>query len=171
MLSKIFTTKCFGSKDKEKIDHYPELQNLSFKYNISVLPLFKSFNIDDLHPTTNNVENWITFIIGKDKRYIVANNINYLNINISQNEILNKIGKDGIFDFLNPLWDKTLQGRKLQFFMIYQNKTYFVNTYPYYNNVNIIIGASMFIRPFDTMPAICCRLSFDNNNSKNKKTN
>jgi hypothetical protein len=165
-LVNVFATicKCFRFKSKSKEndnDYYTKLQVISYKYNISILPLPPNFNISDLYPETNNVETWNIFIIGKDKKYVLKKT-NNLNINIPESTIINQSKGSGILEFFDPIWDKTLQGKQLQFFMIYDHRTYFVNTYPYYNDEHDIIGASMFVRPCDKMPTICSRLSFEN---------
>lgn len=150
---------CMGLNDK-KVKYTDELDkkifNLSKEYKISILPISPNFDIENLYPLTDHVESWNIFIVGNDKTYILAN-INDKHIMIPNAESLpNKLGQSVLPEELvilfDGLWCKTLQGKQLQFYMVWNGKLYFVNTYPFYNGVNKIIGAILFMRAFDTMP-------------------
>ena len=54
-----------------------------------------------------------------------------------------------VFD---SVWTKTLQGKQLQFYMVWNSKLYFINTYPFFNGKGKVIGAILFMRAFETMP-------------------
>ena len=95
---------------------------------------------------------WNIFIIGNDKVYILAS-INDFEGFPDTKGILNTnaslVLPDTLKEFFDPVWDKTLMGRQLQFYMIFFGRTYFVNTYPFYNEDKLIIGAIMFVRSFE----------------------
>lgn len=151
--------KCFfgGKKAKyedEEIDK--KIYNLSKQYKISILPINPNFDIDNLYPLTDHVELWNIFIIGNDKTYILANvNDPYMSIP-GVESLPNKQGHNVLPEELallfDSLWTKTLQGKQLQFYIVWNSKLYFVNTYPFYNGQRKVIGAILFMRAFDTMP-------------------
>lgn len=161
-----FVFNCFCAPKPMKDTHdaiFDKIHNLSVKHKISILPTVNKFCLDNLYPKTNQVHTWSTFVIGKDKTYILAH-VNNLDI-ANAEKVLNKKG-DGVLpdifiEFFDPIWDKTLTGSALQFLMIYDNLTYLVNTYPFHNESSHVIGACMFLRLFDTMPPICSRLSLE----------
>jgi hypothetical protein len=133
-----------------------DIYNVSREYKISILPIFPYFEIDNLYPLTDHVELWNIFIVGNDKTYILAN-INDPHIKIpNAKNLANKQGESMIPTELHILfdsiWNKTLSGTKLQFYMVWSGKLYFINTYPFRNGKDKIIGAIMFMRAFDTMP-------------------
>lgn len=135
-----------------------QIYNVSREYKISILPIYPNFEIDNLYPLTDHVELWNIFIIGNDKTYILAN-VNDPHIKIPETQdLLNNHSEDvipmelhAVFD---AIWTKTLSGRKLQFYMVWNGKLYFINTYPFLNGKNKVIGAVMFMRAFETMPEV-----------------
>ena len=48
--------------------------------------------------------------------------------------------------------DKNFERKATQFYMVWNSKLYFVNTYPFFNGKNKVIGAILFMRGFETMP-------------------
>jgi hypothetical protein len=129
------------------------LSNEAQKYNIRTLPVIFGKELTDLYPPSNHVEKWSTLIVGKHKDYILAN-INDIDIPFAS-EMLNRKSSDMLPDeinrFFNHVWDNTLSGNELQFFMLFNNRTFFVNTYHLLNGEHQIIGAVMFMRSLDVM--------------------
>lgn len=152
------------SKANEIINR--NIYNMSEKHNISILPVHMEYEIENLYPKTNMVHTWTTLVVGKDKTYILAN-INFEGIGKCErllNHKANGLLPESFEEFLDPIWDKTLLGKNLQFFMLYNGKTYLVNTYGFHNSSNLIIGACLFMRLFDTLPnsiTSCKRLSME----------
>lgn len=149
---------CFlpsNKKMKQRFEINKNLLELGEKYNISTLPVLIGKEITDLYPITDQVHKWNIFIVGKKKNYIMAHTFD-LDIGVDQSELLNRqadpyLGKE-LNDFFNPVWDKTLEGNDLQFFMLWSGKTYFVNTYVLSNGTRDVIGAIMFIRAVEVLP-------------------
>jgi hypothetical protein len=144
-----------------------KIQALSKKHNISILPILNSYEIQSLYPETSQAHTWSTFIIGKDKTYALTNKYDF-NIESSYNKLFKRTSNgqlhDDLLEFFDPIWERTLKGQQLQFFMIYCSIIYFVNTFALRNDSYNIIGASMFIRSLETMPTISSRISFDDRN-------
>lgn len=162
-LSLVFNCFCAPKTTETKDDIFNKIHTLSNKHNISILPTASTFQLDNLYPKTNQVHTWSTFVIGKDKTYILAN-VNNLEIS-NANTVLNKkaggILPDAFVEFFDPIWDKTLSGVQLQFLMIYDSYTYLVNSYSFKNDMGEVIGACIFMRRFETMPPMCTRTSFE----------
>lgn len=55
---------------------------------------------------------------------------------------------DEVRDVFNHIWDLTLEGCNLQFYIVVSNELYFVNTYTIPNEKGNIIGAILFMRKF-----------------------
>jgi hypothetical protein len=142
---------------QENENNILRIQALSNKHNISILPVVNSYEIQSLYPETNNTHTWSTFIIGKDKTYALTNKYDF-NIESSFNKLFKRTGNgqlhEDLLEFFDPIWERTLKGQQLQFFMIYCSIIYFVNTFALRNDSYNIIGASMFVRSLDTMPTI-----------------
>ena len=150
-----FFSNCFRTPN-EQIILNQQLYNVSRKYKISILPILAGFELENLYPLTDRVEFWNTFVIGNDKTYILANckNLQIPSTDKLLNRTANGILPDELKDFFDPIWDKTLKGTQLQFYIVFNGQTYFVNTYPFLNNKKQVIGAIMFLRLFETMPDI-----------------
>jgi hypothetical protein len=135
-----------------------QIYNVSREYKISILPIYPNFEIDNLYPLTDHVELWNIFIIGNDKTYILAN-VNDPHIQIPKSQDLSNNHSEDVIPtelhaVFDAIWTKTLLGRKLQFYMVWNGKLYFINTYPFLNGKNKVIGGIMFMRAFDTMPEV-----------------
>lgn len=133
-----------------------KIYNVSREYKISILPITPNFDIDNLYPLTDHVELWNTFVVGNDKTYILAS-VNDPHIVIPRvDDLPNNRGKnmlpDELYIMFDTLWTKTLQGKQLQFYMVWNSKLYFMNTYPFFNGKGKVIGAILFMRAFETMP-------------------
>jgi hypothetical protein len=147
---------CTDSVTREEYELNKQLYHVSKKYKISILPIAAGFNLENLYPLTDQVEFWNIFIVGKDKTYILAHCKNLVIPNTDKllNKTADGILPDELRDFFDPLWDKTLKGTQLQFYIVFNGRTYFVNSYPFYNEKKVVIGAIMFFRLFETMPDI-----------------
>ena len=136
-----------------------ELVDVSERYNITTLPVMTGRELVDLYPPTNHVECWNVLIVGKHKNYIL---VNLKDVRIPNSErLLNQQGDPflprQLRDFFNHVWDKTLAGEEMQFFMLWSGKTYFVNTYRFVNGAQDVIGAIMFMRLLELMPDLSTR--------------
>lgn len=142
-------------KDTQVDDMNEKIIKLSKKYNIGILPIRDTCQLTNLYPITDQVHKWNVLIIGNDHTYILSK-IYDLHAFGRDGDIVNEKGKEALpnelHQFFHPIWSKTLTGRKLQFYMIYLGKTYFVNTYPFHNQTGLVIGAIMFLRAFELLP-------------------
>jgi hypothetical protein len=143
----------FNNFFKKKENEINKLYNASKAYNLSVLPISPNYNFDNLFPITNHVEFWSTFIIGSDKSYILCN-VGDSYIKFENKDIVNtkgaKIPKD-LFEFLNNVWDISLGGKNLQFFIVLDSHLYIFNSYCLKNEQGIIIGCTGFMRNFESI--------------------
>lgn len=145
---------CIPKRDKNK-RIMDSLYRVSQKYKISILPIANVYELDNLYPITDRVKEWNTFIIGNDKTYILSN-IGDDKVYIpTDNNIVDTKGvsiPEELFLFLDNVWTHTLKGKQLQFYMILNGQIYLINTYCLYNANGKIIGATLFMRNFDTLP-------------------
>ena len=148
-------------KSKKRIPGYDDgldrkIYQVSREHKISILPITPTFDIDNLYPLTDHVELWNIMVVGNDKTYIMAN-INDPHITLPQARDLTNHKSTNILPselsiMFDSIWDKTLTGKQLQFYMVWNSKLYFINTYPFFNRRNTVIGAILFMRAFETMP-------------------
>ena len=138
---------------RESYEFDKNIYKVTREYKISILPIMADFDIENLYPLTDHVELWNIFIVGNDKTYILANvndpHILIPNINALPNKQAQNILPDELITVFNSIWSKTLTGKQLQFYMVWNGKLYFVNTYPFFNGKNVVIGAIMFMRAFE----------------------
>jgi hypothetical protein len=154
-----FVFNCFCSKvdegankamrDNEFIN---SIVNSGSQHKIYVLPIQNDFELDDLYPKDNHVDKWSTFVVGKDKTYILANSLDFKMGDSLVNHKGTGILPNTIEKFLDPIWNRTLDGNQVQLFMMYDSKTYLLNSYAFKNNNEQIIGACMFMRLVDSLP-------------------
>lgn len=151
---------CSAKKEMKKENSDKELDKkiyeVSREYKISILPITPNFDIENLYPLTDHVELWNIFIIGNDKTYISVNindpHINIPNTGDLRNHQAKNILPDELSHLFDSIWDRTLQGKQLQFYMVWNGKLYFINTYPFFNGRSKVIGAILFMRTFESMP-------------------
>lgn len=151
---------CFGGEARKKaymqkqFDAGKSLVEVGDRYNITTLPVMIGREIVDLYPPTNHVESWNVLIVGKKKNYILVNtkDLDIPNANFLLNNVGDPFLPREVNDFFNHVWDKTLAGHELQFFMVWESKTYFVNTYRFLNGIQEVIGAIMFMRRVEFIP-------------------
>jgi hypothetical protein len=145
---------CFPKKSKNN-DTMSKLYEESRKYKVSILPVSANYQLENLYPITNHVSSWSTFIIGSDKTFILAN-VNSRTIHLDKsNNIVDTKGTglpSELFEFFNLVWDKTLKGNQLQFYLVLNERIYFINTYNFKNENNKIIGSILFMREFASLP-------------------
>lgn len=154
---------CFKQTNKRKPSYSEPLDKriyqVSREHKISILPIVASYDIENLYPLTDQVHLWNTFVVGNDTTYILANICDSAVAQgeyIDQGTLLNKKG-NGIIptdlsQFMDAVWDKTLSGKQMQFFMVWNARLFFTNTYPLFNGSSKVIGAVMFMRSFDSLP-------------------
>jgi sensor histidine kinase regulating citrate/malate metabolism len=102
------------------------------------------------------VELWNIFVVGNDKTYILCS-IKDPFISIPNSGDLINNQASGLIPadlerFLDTIWDRTLVGRQLQFYITWNGRLYFINTFPFFNGKKDVIGAILFMRAFETMP-------------------
>lgn len=152
---------CFGyghrvRKHDDGLDR--NIYNVTREYKISILPIIPEFEIDNLYPLTDHVELWNIFIVGNDKTYILANvkdpHIKLPTADHLPNHCDNNILPHELTAVFDSVWTQTLTGKQLQFYMVWNSKLYFINTYPFFNGQKKVIGAILFMRAFESMPDI-----------------
>ena len=139
---------------KRKDENLNKLYKVSKAYNLSVLPISPDYSFDNLYPITNHVEVWSTLVVGSDKSYILCNvgdeNIKFENKDEIVNTKGSKIPRD-LFLFLNNVWDISLTGKNLQFFIVLDSHLYIFNSYCLKNEKGHIVGCIGFIRNFQSI--------------------
>ena len=158
-----------SKKKQEKEQHrlHQRMRSIGHKYNIAILPVISDYEFENLYPETNQVHQWNILIVGSDKTYIHAS-IYDLEIpeaeSLLNNKGANVLGKE-LNEFFEPVFDSTLEGNRLQFFIIWRKTTYLVNTYPLLNNCDRVVGAIMFIRAYELLPKMSLDMSPKNSSA------
>ena len=166
---------CFWkSKKIQEKELDKKIYHVSKQHKISVLPITPTFDIDNLYPLTDHVELWNIFVVGNDKTYIMTQ-VKDPNIILPEAENLlnrkaNGILPNDLSTFFDTIWDRTLLGRQLQFYIVWNGRLYFINTYPFFNGKRNVIGAILFMRAFDTMPESSLPLTDGLVDAKKKST-
>lgn len=137
-------------KLKDPPEILEDLYDYSKKNDIILIPLVKKYNLENLYPVEDEVEKWNIFVVGNDKTYIQAKAPDFSR-NIKEDEMLNTKGKsymeERIYNFLDKIWDKTLEGKQIQIFVYTFRTLYLLNSYALRNtDNNEIIGAICFMR-------------------------
>lgn len=131
------------------------LRRVTEKHGITILPIptAPTTELDtNLYPLSNQVDKWNIFVVGSDKTYILAN-VNDPIATIPLKDSLPNRKADNIIppemqEFFDAVWDKTLEGEKLQMYVAWNERLFHVNTYPLINQLSNIVGATMFMRAF-----------------------
>lgn len=149
--------KCFcfmrkkTKKDGQKAAYEKRLMSLQFDMDVKVLPFLSFLPLTDIFPQKNHVSEWSVYIIGKNKRLVVAQD----NLHLSDESMLNKKfdsileGKNG--EFFNLVFDMIINGHETQFLMVVNNQLYFANTYTFMNEEKKPIGGILFVRLYSSM--------------------
>lgn len=133
----------------------------SHRHCINILPILPNFDIQNLYPITDAVEKWNILVVGSDKTYILAS-LKDPFIRMEPEDAGDRLpNRQGhhvmpteLNAFFDPVWDKTLTGRQLQFYIIWNDRLYFINTYPFFNQGHDVIGAILFMRAFHAVPRV-----------------
>ncbi len=162
-----FFPSCISKKEKKENERLVQerfesrLKSVGSKYNIAILPVISDYEIENLYPVTDQVHKWNILIVGSDKTYIHAS-IYDLDIPETENLVNNRgttVLSHELNEFFDPIFDNTLNGRKLQFLIIWRKTTYLVNTYPLENQSNKVVGAIMFVRAYELLPKMSLDMS------------
>ena len=150
---------CFGKgssvkREEDELDR--KIYHVSKQHKISVLPITPTFDIENLYPLTDHVELWNIFIVGNDKTYVMTQVKDPTIVIPEADNLLNRkangVLPEDLVSFFDTIWDRTLLGRQLQFYIVWNGRLYFINTYPFFNGKRVVIGAILFMRAFETMP-------------------
>ena len=149
-----FKFNCFCNRKQKKEEEEMD-KNIAFingKYDINILPIKDTFYLSNLYPITDRVERWSVFIVGNDKTYIHVSqgDFNFPRANELPNRKGNALMSDELIEFFTPIWNQTLNGKQLQFYMSVKERLYFVNSYPFINEQKQVIGGILFVRPFSS---------------------
>lgn len=142
---------------------YDDVASMGERYNITILPVYAGFCIENLYPETNQVHKWNIIIIGKDKTFI---HVSVHDLDLPQHETFPNRRSGNVLDrqlqdFFDPIFDKTLMKHQLQFIMAWSQRIFLVNTYPICNQVGGVIGAVIFIRNYNLMPKMTFAVPLD----------
>ena len=152
----------YGSAEQAAVDALDKnIFAASHKHCINVLPILPNFDIQNLYPITDCVEQWNILVVGSDKTYILASlkdpfiRLEPRDIEVRlPNKHGNEVLPPELDAFFEPVWDKTLLGKQLQFYIIWNDRLYFINTFPFFNSAQAVIGAILFMRNFHAVPTL-----------------
>lgn len=119
---------------------------------IHILPTNEQFKLKNLYPSTNKTEKWSVLCVGSDLTYIKVclGDFNLKGMDFLTNKKGGNVISKRLNDTLEPIWNATLKGNRLQFFLLVNGLTYLVNSFPLDNTDGSVIGAVMFIRAYTT---------------------
>lgn len=127
------------------------IYSVSREHKISILPVLPNLDIDSYYPLTDHPELWNVFVVASDRSYVTTN-INDAHLKSPTITNTNSILPTELQTLFDSIWTKTLSGRSLQFYMVWNGKLFFASTCPFYNGKRKITGAIMFLRSFESMP-------------------
>jgi hypothetical protein len=134
---------CFKTQPKSSSNDFEdEIFNISRKLNIIILPVdgnkSKLYN-ESIHGIDEE-DTWNVFVVNALKTYIVKN--------INEELILDTKSTDAIFKLFDVLWNYTLSGKQLQYYLFWKEKTFFLYTFPLQSlKKNNFIGGILFMKP------------------------
>ena len=121
--------------------------------NVIVLPTRQGVILDNIYPINNHCDLFNILIVGSDKNYLF-NRLHDLAFpgseKLTNSKYVEKM-PSSLRNILDTIWDKTLGGKILHFYMIYKGKTYLTNSFPLQNEQNKSVGAIAFIRNVETI--------------------
>ena len=121
--------------------------------NVIVLPTRQGVILDNIYPINNHCEFFNILIIGSDKNYLFHRLYDLSfpgSEKLTNSKYVEKM-PSSLRNILESIWDKTLGGKILHFYMIYKGKTYLTNAFPLQNEQNKSVGAIAFIRNVETI--------------------
>jgi hypothetical protein len=142
----------------KKKNEVEKLYNYSKQCKINIIPTPENLSIENLYPKKNNVVTWNTFIISKDKKYILSNVGNKKcasALNINSDQVVDTFGESKFpsefFKFLDHVWNVVLKKEQVQLYIVMNGTTYLINAYPINNKKGNCIGGILFMRDFDNI--------------------
>lgn len=143
---------CFFNKTrKQRVFYEKRLLSIQNTIDIKILPFTSFLPLTDIFPKNNHVAEWSVYVIGKNKRLVVAQD----NLELSEESMLAKKydnvinEKNGIF--FDTVFEMIISGHESQFLMVVKEKLYFANTYSFLNEDKKAIGGILFVRLYSSM--------------------
>lgn len=156
---------CFSggetSNDEDDEDGVPKaIRDVATKHSITIIPYAQHIvaggtEDTNLYPAANQVEKWNIFVVGSDKTYILAHvndtmtpvpNIEYL-----ANRKGTNILPPEMEEFFDAVWDKTLKNNNLKLLVAWNERLFKVSSFPLINKSKVVVGATLFMKPFNHM--------------------
>lgn len=141
------TFNCFCVSKRN--DCFDEVVSTAEQNNVLVLPARAIDNLKNLYPVSDNVESRFNIlIVGSDKSYILCklSDLKLTGADRLENHKYSQSMPENIRAILDSIWDKTLLGNSLMFYLVVQGRTFVCNSFPLYTNNNIICGAMCCLR-------------------------
>lgn len=128
------------SKSKRKL--FSKLRDAAETFDVTVLPVSKTFEIQNLYNGKKDTE-WNIFICGNDKTYIFSKTqfVDEESLDNTKGDVL----PTKLYNFFDGIQTHALNGESLQFFIVYDKQTYLVNTFPL-KHESKVLGTSIFVR-------------------------
>jgi hypothetical protein len=144
---------CCAFHPKSNKDDLETIAESGEVHNVIVLPTRQGTIIDNIFPINNHVEHFNILIIGSDRNYIFTRLQDFTfpgSDQLVNNKYSDKMPA-GFRQILDNIWDATLEGKILHFYMIYKGKTYITQTFPLQNRASKVVGALALIRNVETL--------------------
>jgi hypothetical protein len=126
-------------KSKRKV--YSKLRDTAQTFDVTVLPVSKTFEIQNLYNGKKDTE-WNILICGNDKTYIFSKT---RFVEESLENTKGDVLPTKLYNFFDGIQTHALNGESLQFLIVYDKQTYLVNTFPL-KHESKVLGTSIFVR-------------------------
>lgn len=148
----------FGSKKslpqlKEQYEN--ELLSLSDE-TIQILPFVKgSFELQNLFPTNNRVQDWSHLVLGNDRRVIsFRDTLGFSNGENLPNNRFDDVLKGPYARFFEVCMDLILSGCGSSFLLLFKGTVHLATLFSYLNDSGRVVGGAVYIRKLSSIPEV-----------------
>lgn len=149
---------CFlGKKDKPMNNMQLETELLSLSdETLQVLPFAESFELKNLFPQNNHVEDWTHLVVGCDKRVIFFRDTMGFTAHgqVLNNHRFDDVLKGPYSRFFEVCMNMIMTGCGSSFLLLFKGTVYLATLFSYLNNSKNVIGGAIYIRKLNSIPEV-----------------
>lgn len=149
---------CFlGKKDKPVTNMQLESELLSLTdETLQVLPFAEGFELNNLFPDNNHVEDWTQLVVGCDKRVIFFRDTMGFAAHgqVLTNSRFDDVLKGPHARFFDICMNMILTGSCSSFLLLFKGTVFLATLFSYLNNSKNVIGGAIYIRKLTSIPEV-----------------